>query len=375
MTLSQQQIDEAGEALNDALRNGVISMELRTDLWLDVHRPTPGNAVLLAGARKVRQDSRTNPAYFSALDAYIAILAGVSSPAPAPTPVPVTPTPTPAPVVSPAGPVGAYRLPMRPLTNGEQRNAIDAMVRGGRVEAATTLELGFTKGYYPVVEAGPVEAAREAYWNDALAPADKDALRILLSAIDQRIPNGDGTFSPTLLPFGDPRIVPISGTLAAPGATSGSSSGSAYPPSDVPSDTFVMQNPETGFTSYITVSRNDDGLRIMHNYKFPWDNGAPSNPKLPQSTIFCERDGATSINSLPPQLDAFGNPTPKGPWDGLRGKDLAIYPNGFNTGGPKGQFVDIACMQAGRGIRLGASRNTADPQFHLEVTADEARFI
>lgn len=78
MTLSQQQIGEAGEATNAAMFNGTISAELRGRLVIDLHAATHavGDAELIAGARKVRGDTRTNAAYLGALDAYIAILTG-----------------------------------------------------------------------------------------------------------------------------------------------------------------------------------------------------------------------------------------------------------------------------------------------------------
>lgn len=132
MSLTQQQINEAGEAMNDGLRNGVISAELRDSLVTDLRSPTVGNAELVAGARKVRADSRTNPAYLGGLDAYIEILTGAQQPAtPVPTApaAPSTPPAAPAPVVSSATTPGAALLPAnRPVGTVNRNPGVTARI-------------------------------------------------------------------------------------------------------------------------------------------------------------------------------------------------------------------------------------------------------
>lgn len=233
---------------------------------------------------------------------------------------------------------------------------------------AVKVEADFARGIYPVLATPVVEAVKTLYWATTTPLDDKAALLLFLSAIDQRDPNTDQPLVPS-----DPRVVPISGTLNA--GTSVSTPATGAPQGSVQvvyTQELVMVNPETGFTIWIAMSKNDDGLRVDYNTKYPWSAGEPSNPKLPQLFLFMERDGGVSINGKAPAQDANGSPVQPGQYDGLRGKDVVIYPNGFNRGDGmgKGKSVDIACMQAGRTLRLGASSNTADPQFHLEVTAD-----
>jgi hypothetical protein len=291
------------------------------------------------------------------------------------TSLPATPLPTTnsgevsnSPVISTNYPIGAYKLPIRPLTNAEQRNAIDALVRGGYVDGATKIEMDWTKGIYPLQDLPVVERVREVYWNTATPAADKAALLILLSAIDQRDMQTNAILAPN-----DPRVFPISGTLGGNTAATTTTSVPASTPV-VYADSVVMVNPETGFTNWISTSQNDDGLSILYNTKYPWQAGAPSNPLLPQNLIRVERDGGVSITGTAPQMRLTADspvpvPVERTPWDGLRGKDIVFYPNGFARDGlGKGPSVDIACMQAGRTLRLGASSATASPTFPMEIS-------
>lgn len=352
-----------------------MSPRIDTQTWGDGYKDVPelpsGDRNVYDNLREIRTDWA---AIREEIDALRASPTVPAQPAPVVQTPPITnPAPVSSPVVAPTNwPIGAYKRPIRPLTNGEQRNAIDALVRAGKQSFAEPIELNFTKGIYPVCDFSIVEPIMEVRWAASTPQADKDALDILLSAIDQRIPNGDGTFSPTLLPLGDPRIVPISGTLNASPASApiAQPAGSAQV---VYTESVAMVNPETGFTIWLGMSKNDDGLSVLYNYQYPWNAGASSNPKLPQMLVRMERDGGVSINGTAPQMKDGPNgvlvPVERTQYDGLRGKDFIVYPNGYNQAG-KGEFVDVACMQPGRKLRLGASTGIANPTFPLVISPD-----
>lgn len=101
MSLTQQQIDECGEAFNAAMVVS-IPVELRNRLVIDVQSPTHavGDAELIAGVRKVL----LRGLYINALNAYLAILtaSAPSSPPPVTTPH-TTPPPAPTPVITESG--------------------------------------------------------------------------------------------------------------------------------------------------------------------------------------------------------------------------------------------------------------------------------
>ncbi len=363
MSLTQQQINEAGEAFNEAMSSGIISVELRGRLVADLRNPSAGNAELLAAARKIRQSTWSG--YQAAVDAYIAMLSGGLQP-----PAPAQPQ-TPAPSQPPTGnyPIGKQGIPIRPLTNAEQRIAIDAISNFGYQDIATKVESYFARGFYPIGDASIVDRVKEVIGN--ASPEGNKVLWQYLSAIDQRDFTTDKPLAPN-----DPRIVPVGGlSPVASQAPSGA---------PVVGGQFLrMVNPETGFEIQIFPSWNDDGLRVCWNYgeeKGP-PYGTYSNPKLPQLFFGMERDGAIFFGGAPPLQDANGNwynePDAKG-WRNARGpydkggKNLVIYPNGFLSGGNRGKSVDIACMVDGRTIRIAASSGTANPQFQngLEITAD-----
>ncbi len=364
--LTQQQIDESGQAINEAMDAREISVQLRGRLIVDLRMPTVGDAELIAATREIMKTAYVG--YRPALAAYLAILTGSAQPsAPQPSaPTPSAPAPQPPATTSPApssgGPVGAYQIPMRPLTNGEQRNVIDAVVRV-YPDLAASIEAMFARGFYPVSDVSIIDPVKFVYYKSETPAADKAAIKLYLSAIDQR-----DLQTNALLGKNDPRIVAISGSAqsTAPAQAPTGSVQTIY------AEGIKMVNPETGFTIQIFMSKNDDGLRVGWNFgdeKGP-PYGTHSVPNLPQQFLFIERDGGISFNAVQPKIDVNGNPMPKGQYDGLGGKDLIIYPGGYNSQGQKGRYVDIACMQAGRGIRIGTSEQKANPQFHFVMEAD-----
>lgn len=200
MTLTQQQIGEAGEAFNDAMGLGVISTALRGRLVVDLHSAAQavGDAELIAGAKVVRGDARTKAAYIQALDAYIAILTGSSAVAPVTTaPVVVAPVPP-----SSAGTVlGLSASQLSRMTTVCNASPILAWARE---YAAIKFDLMATPPVYDYANADKIEALKEVFYGDVGFKNDA-AIEAYLNIVDQR----DSGNQP--LPKGDPRWKYVSG--------------------------------------------------------------------------------------------------------------------------------------------------------------------
>ncbi len=415
MSLTQQQIDEAGQAFNEAMGK-VISTELRGQLVTDLRNPSVGNQELIKAVELVKKSAW--PGYVAALDAYLSILKGGAAPVPQPSQPsqPQTPAPSQPPPSAPASgaPIGAYQLPIRPLTVAEMRATVDVLARYGS-SVAPRVEAEVTAGQYSISDVPLIEAVKAILYSP-ISENERTALKVYLSAIDQRDMKTNA-----LLAANDPRIVRVSGLLGSSSPPSSAPSTGAPSPANVPADAAalvavlaglgikVLGNGAlslrcaSGFSAFIGVTENDDGFRLDYNIDF--ENGwvdprtgkrtSYANPKLPQLFIFFERDRGISFNAAPPSLDADGNYLAdmdskgrmihRGPFDTdvydgqivpKRGKDLIIYPLGFGSApGQRGEFVDICCMQAGRGIRIMTSTETANPQERLAIRGNGATTI
>ncbi len=91
-----------------------------------------------------------------------------------------------------------------------------------------------------------------------------------------------------------------------------------------------------------------------------------SLPWLPQQALFFEQDGAASF--------IYGKPktTATGPYDGLKGKDLAIRGGGWRDDGQREKFVSIYTGNVGRGLQLGVCRTNPNypDRFDFKIDPD-----
>jgi len=210
MSLTTQQVGEAGEAINAAMDLDIVSVGLRGELVNDLYSPPhqTGNVEFITAVKRILADVRV-PAHFKGgLAAYRDALMRITGPAPAPQPPQPAPTPAPpkppapAPAPLPSSPGGT----MPGLTAAQIGAANEALYRGmvaGRIENAPYHRIEddlFGQKYALIVDKAIIDIIKGWYYGGA-TQADRDAIHPVLAIYDQRIPGTDD-----LLPKGDPRI-------------------------------------------------------------------------------------------------------------------------------------------------------------------------